>query len=49
MPNPFVDGNKHAGVLAMLGLLAANGVDTVADQDALYDLVIAVTTGSCAK
>ncbi len=43
--HPFMDGNKRAGLLAMLGLLAANGVDTVADQDALYNLVIAVTTG----
>ncbi len=43
--HPFVDGNKRAGLLAMLGLLAANGVDAVADQDALYDLVIATTTG----
>jgi death-on-curing protein len=43
--HPFVDGNKRAGLLAMLGLLSANGVDTLPDQDALYDLVIATTTG----
>ncbi|MEX0784058.1 MAG: type II toxin-antitoxin system death-on-curing family toxin [Dehalococcoidia bacterium] len=43
--HPFVDGNKRAGVLAMLALLAVNGVEMVADEGALYDLVIAVTTG----
>jgi death-on-curing protein len=43
--HPFVDGNKRAGLLAMLALLDANGVVSVADQGALYDLVIAVTTG----
>ena len=43
--HPFVDGNKRAGLLAMLAFLAANGVTSVADQDALYDFVIAVTTG----
>lgn len=41
----FVDGNKRAGVLAMLAFLRMNGVDHVPDQDALYDFVIAVTTG----
>ncbi len=43
--HPFVDGNKRAGLLAMLALLDANGVVSVADQGALYHLVIAVTTG----
>lgn len=41
----FVDGNKRAGLLSMLAFLRLNGVSPLADQDKLYDFVIAVTTG----
>lgn len=41
----FLDGNKRAAAAAMLLFLELNGVGTVPDQDELYDLVIAVTTG----
>lgn len=43
--HPFTDGNKRAAAGAMLAFLEMNGIPLVADQDALYDLVIAVTTG----
>lgn len=43
--HPFLDGNKRAGLAAMLLFLALNGVTATPDLDALYDLVIAVTTG----
>lgn len=43
--HPFIDGNKRAAVGGMLLFLELNGVPQRADQDALYDLVIAVTTG----
>jgi death-on-curing protein len=41
----FMDGNKRAGLGAMLMFLRINGVRDVPDMDALYELVIAVTTG----
>ncbi len=40
--HPFLDGNKRAGLGAMLLFLALNGVDTAGDQDALYDLTVGV-------
>jgi death-on-curing protein len=44
--HPFTDGNKRAAAGAMLGFLGMNGADLgSADEGALYDLVIAVTTG----
>jgi death-on-curing protein len=43
--HPFLDGNKRAAVGAMLSFLELNGVPLVADEDPLYDFVIAVTTG----
>ena len=43
--HPFFDGNKRAALGAALLLLELNGVDRRVDQDRLYDLVIAVTTG----
>lgn len=44
--HPFIDGNKRAAVGAALLFLELNGVTHRADQDGLYDLVIAVTTGA---
>jgi death-on-curing protein len=43
--HPFLDGNKRAAVGAMLSFLELNGVALGADEDLLYDFVIAVTTG----
>jgi len=40
----FTDGNKRAGLGAMLMFLRANGFRTTPDLDELYDLGIAVTT-----
>ena len=44
--HPFFDGNKRAALGAALLFMELNGVHTIADQDRLYDLVIAVTTGA---
>lgn len=43
--HPFTDGNKRAAAGAMLSLLSKNDVPLNADEDALYDFVIAATTG----
>ena len=43
--HPFMDGNKRAGLGAMLAFLEFNGVTRIPDLDALYDFVTAVTTG----
>jgi death on curing protein len=43
--HPFMDGNKRAGVGAMLSFLELNGVALTAPEEPLYDFVIAVTTG----
>ncbi len=44
--HPFSDGNKRAATAAMLAFLERNGVLLEAGQNRLYDLVIAVTTGT---
>lgn len=44
--HPFSDGNKRAATAAMLAFFELNGVPLEVDQDRLYDLVIAVTTGT---
>ena len=48
--HPFVDGNKRIGWIAATAFLTVNGAVTrrrlaALDQDAAYDLVIAVCTG----
>jgi death-on-curing protein len=43
--HPFFDGNKRAALGAALLFMELNGVKSIADQDALYYLVIEVTTG----
>ena len=44
--HPLVDGNKRTAWLAAATFLAVNGVDLArCDQDAAYDLVIAVASG----
>ena len=44
--HPFIDGNKRAAIGAALLFLELNGITARADNDALYELVIAVTTGA---
>ena len=41
----FLDGNKRVGAAAAALFLEMNGVESEPDDDAYYDLVIAVTTG----
>ncbi|MDZ7728788.1 MAG: hypothetical protein U5Q44_11660 [Dehalococcoidia bacterium] len=43
--HPFMDGNKRAGLGAMLAFLRLNNVRDRPDPGELYDFVIAVTTG----
>jgi death-on-curing protein len=47
--HPFVDGNKRAGLVAMLVFLGFNGLRLEADQDELTDLVLAVAEGRMSK
>ena len=47
--HPVTDGNKRAATGTMLSFFEKNSVPLVADQDALYDFVIAVTTGKLAR
>ncbi|GAB7108730.1 type II toxin-antitoxin system death-on-curing family toxin [Streptomyces phaeofaciens JCM 4814] len=45
--HPLVDGNKRAAWLATVTFLALHGTDLAAcDQDAAYDLVIDVASGT---
>ena len=44
--HPLVDGNKRLAWLATYVFLAKNGVDARPDDDAAYDLVVAVASGS---
>jgi death-on-curing protein len=43
--HPFMDGNKRTALGAMLAFLEINSVPLDVEEDALYDFVIAVTTG----
>jgi len=43
--HPFLDGNKRAGLGAMLLFLELNGVDRKADENDLYELVMSVAAG----
>ncbi len=43
--HPFMDGNKRIGFAAMMSFLRSNGMTADADEEDLYDFVIAVTTG----
>jgi death-on-curing protein len=44
--HPLVDGNKRLAWLATYVFLAKNGVELAPDDDAAYDLVIAVADGT---
>lgn len=47
--HPFLGGNKRTAVSSALVFLALNDVEIDADEDAFYDLVIAVTEGRASK
>jgi death-on-curing protein len=47
--HPFVDGNKRTAASAALTFLNLNGIGIEADEDDLYDLVIAVAEGRVSK
>jgi death-on-curing protein len=47
--HPFVDGNKRAGLIALLAFLGLNGLRIRADSDALYELVMGVAEGDVGK
>jgi death-on-curing protein len=44
--HPLVDGNKRLAWLATYVLCAKNDIELDADDDAAYDLVVAVASGS---
>ncbi|WP_197318591.1 type II toxin-antitoxin system death-on-curing family toxin [Saccharomonospora sp. NB11] len=44
--HPLVDGNKRLGWMAAFTFYGLNGVDLDAPEDAAYDLVVGVSTGS---
>jgi death on curing protein len=44
--HPFVDGNKRIGYVLMRLFLLDNGLDIISDQDAKYDFVIGIASGS---
>jgi len=44
--HPLVDGNKRLAWLSTYVFLAKNGVELDAEEDAAYDFVIAVASGS---
>ena len=47
--HPFVDGNKRAAAAAALTFLDLNGLAVVADEDAIYELIIGVAEGHVSK
>ena len=47
--HPFLDGNKRIGLAAMLVFLGLNGLDLVAEEDHLVDVVLGVAAGTTSK
>jgi death-on-curing protein len=47
--HPFVDGNKRIAAAAGIVFLAINGHELRADDEVLYDTMIAVATGTLEK
>jgi len=43
--HPFIDGNKRTGMVGMLGLLKANGVNLSYTSDEIFDIIIQVADG----
>ena len=44
--HPFIDGNKRIGTLAMLILLALNGIDLSYTQEELYTVILKIASGT---
>ncbi len=47
--HPFIDGNKRVGLAAALSFLDINGIEIVADEDALTEMVLSVAEGHLNK
>lgn len=47
--HPFLDGNKRTALACALAFLRFNGLKLMAEEDALYDLVIGVAEGRVSK
>ena len=47
--HPFLDGNKRTGAASALVFLDLHEIEETASDDALYDLVIGVATGTAGK
>ena len=47
--HPFLDGNKRTGAASALVFLDLHEIEVTASDDALYDLVIGVATGTAGK
>lgn len=47
--HPFIDGNKRVGAMAALVFLDLNGVEIVANNAELSELVLAVASGQMKK
>ena len=47
--HPFLDGNKRTGAASALVFLDLHGIEVTASNDALYDLVIGMATGTAGK
>lgn len=47
--HPFVDGNKRTALVTALAFLHGNGVDATSSTDAVYDLTMAVASGTMGK
>lgn len=47
--HPFIDGNKRVAAVSALVFLKLNGVEIVAANDALVEMVLNVATGGMSK
>ena len=47
--HPFVDGNKRVGLASMFSFLDMNGIEYIADEDSVYELVLKVAQGALDK
>jgi death-on-curing protein len=47
--HPFIDGNKRAGLAAVIAFMGLNNLKVKADNDTLTDLVLSVAQGNADK
>ena len=47
--HPFIDGNKRVGLGAALVFLKLNGIEVIATQDEIVDMVLQVAQGKLHK